>query len=84
MFTEAKHEQSSSDIYARIMQTFPSDHTPGEDLTLQFIGTFKGEVRRNVKCFSLVIVKGMGVSFFRITVNKSYKINTENMDATQK
>lgn len=87
MFTEAKHEQTRWSpvlIYImHIMQTFPSDHTPDEDLTLQFIGTFKGEVRRNVKCFSLVIVKAWGVSFFRITVNKSYKINTENMDVTK-
>lgn len=51
------------------MQTFSSDHALGKDLTLQFIGTFKGEVRRNVKCFSLVIDKGMGVSFVRIIVN---------------
>lgn len=62
-FTEAKHEQtlwSPVLIYMHIMQTVPSDHRPIEDLTVQIIGTFKGEVRRNVKCFSLVIVKAWG------------------------
>lgn len=42
----------------------PAEDWPIKHLTsAKFIGTSKGEVRRNVKCFSLVIIKAWGCCF---------------------
>lgn len=67
MSTEAKHEETRWSpvlICVHKMRTPPSEDWPNEDLTsAKFIGTSKGEVRRNVKCFSLVIIKAWGCCF---------------------